>query len=135
MVKGGGKSGLGFEFQILDDAGEQKEASAGGGKHSCGALYDLIPPKERKLNPAGEWNELKLVINGTHIEHWVNGSMTVQYERASPELKAMIAQSKYKGIPGFGENAKGHILLQDHPGEVRFRNIKLRPLPQGKKKS
>lgn len=135
MVKNGGKSGLGFEFQILDDAGATKEAQSDNGKHSCGALYDLIPPKDRKLNPAGDWNELKLVVNGNHVEHWVNGFKTVEYERASPELKALIAQSKYKNIPGFGENAKGHILLQDHPGEVAFRNIKLRVLPASKKKS
>jgi len=53
----------------------------------------------------------------------------VEYELGSPQLKALIAESKYKSIPRFGEVRKGHILLQDHGSEVWFRNIKLRELP------
>jgi hypothetical protein len=53
----------------------------------------------------------------------------VSFVRGSPELKALIADSKYKDIPAFGENPRGRILLQDHNDEIAFRNIKIRKLP------
>ena len=54
---------------------------------------------------------------------------SLSFTRGGPELKAAIAESKFKEIPGFGETAKGHILLQDHNDEIAFRNIKLRKIP------
>jgi len=92
-------------------------------------LYDLIPPKNKVLRPIGEWNQVRLVVNGNHIEHWLNGVKVVEFERGSPQMKALIAESKYKTIPGFGEVSKGHLLLQDHGNEVWFRNIKIHELP------
>jgi hypothetical protein len=129
MVKNGGHSGLGFEYQIIDDAGHADAQAGSGGNHSCGALYDLIPPaKDKKVNPPGQWNEVRLLVEGNRVQHWLNGVKVVEFERGGPELKALIAKSKFKNTAGFGEVAKGHILLQDHPGEVAFRNIKIRPL-------
>jgi hypothetical protein len=43
-------------------------------------------------------------------------------------MKTRIAESKYKTIAGFGEVAKGRLLLQDHDSEVAFRNMKIRVL-------
>jgi hypothetical protein len=40
----------------------------------------------------------------------------------------VIADSKFKDIPGFGEVSKGHILLQDHGNEAAVRNVKIKPL-------
>ncbi|MDQ3257004.1 MAG: DUF1080 domain-containing protein, partial [Acidobacteriota bacterium] len=81
------------------------------------------------VRPAGEFNQARLIVRGNHIEHWLNGVKVVEYERGSPALKAAIAASKFKDIAGFGETAKGHILLQDHGDEACFRNIRIRPLP------
>ena len=71
---------------------------------------------------------MRLVINGSHVEHWLNGAKVLEYELGSPKLKALIGESKYKSIPGFGEVRKGYILLQDHGNEVWFRDIKIREL-------
>ena len=128
MVKTG-YSGLGFEMQVLDDDRHPDAKMGKGGNRTASALYDLIAPKNKLLHPVGEWNQVGLIIRGDHVEHWLNGAKVVEYELGSPQLKSLIAESKYKTIAGFGEVRKGHILLQDHGNEVWFRNIKLRELP------
>ncbi|MEN0003847.1 MAG: family 16 glycoside hydrolase [Bacteroidota bacterium] len=40
----------------------------------------------------------------------------------------MIANSKFKEMPGFGKAKKGHISLQDHGDVVWYRNLKIRDL-------
>ncbi|MBI3879866.1 MAG: DUF1080 domain-containing protein [Verrucomicrobia bacterium] len=120
----------GYEAQILDDSGH------GDGKNpktSAGALYALIAPNaNKKVNPVGEWNAAKIIVHGKHGEHWLNGKKVVEYEQGSPELKALIAESKFSKIKDpevpFGSVTKGHICLQAHGQEVWFRNVKIRKL-------
>lgn len=126
-----GRAGVGYEMQILDDE-RHPDAKAGvNGNRTAGALYDLIAPSVHAAKPIGEWNQARLVVNGHHVEHWLNGQRVVQFEIGSPEMKSLIAKSKYKEIKGFGDATSGHILLQDHGDEVWFRNIKIRKLTPG----
>ena len=127
MVKSG-YSGLGFEMQVLDDERHPDAKLGVAGNRTASALYDLIAPKNKVLHAVGEWNQVRLIVNSNHVEHWLNGGKVLEYELGSPQLKSLIAESKYKTIPGFGEVRRGHILLQDHGHEVWFRNIKLREL-------
>ena len=124
-----GKSGIGFEMQILDDDRHPDAKAGKNGNRTAGSLYDLIAPNKKVLRPVGEFNEARLLVQGNHVEHWLNGVKILEFERHSAALRALIAESKYKNIPGFGEAEKGHILLQDHGDEVVFRNIKIRELP------
>ncbi len=97
--------------------------------HQTASLYDLIePPADKKIKPIGEWNSSKLIVKGNHVEQWLNGAKTVEFEIGSDDLKARIEKSKYKKVPHFGEKTASPILLQDHGGEIAFRNIKLREL-------
>jgi hypothetical protein len=126
--------GIGFEYQILDDEKHPDAKKGKDGNRTAGSLYDLIPAaKEKTLHPVGEWNASRLVVNGNTVEHWLNGTKVLSYERGSPDMKARIADSKYKEIPGFGEVTKGRLLLQDHDTEVYFRNMKIRSLAAKKK--
>ncbi len=121
-------SALGFEYQILDDARHED------GKlptHRAAGLYDLIAPNARKdLSPVGEWNRSRIVFRGNHGEHWLNGQKVVEFELGTARMDSLLAASKYKTIPGFGQKRRGggHIVLQDHGDEVYFRSIKVRPL-------
>ena len=78
--------------------------------------------------PIGSWNELRLVVKGNHVEHWLNGDKIVEYEINSPDWNTRVAGSKFKEWPKFGTFPRGHIALQEHGNRVEFRNIKIRPL-------
>jgi hypothetical protein len=124
-----GKSGVSFEYQVLDDDNHPDAKAGIAGNRTAGSLYDLIPAsKAKKLNPIGEFNQTRIVVKGNHIEHWLNGVKVVEFERGGEKLKRHIAESKFKNTKGFGETAKGHILLQDHGDAVWYRNIKVRDL-------
>jgi Domain of Unknown Function (DUF1080) len=123
-------SAIGMEFQILDDERHPDAKLGREGDRRLGSLYDLIPaPASKVVMPMGEWNHVRIVSQGNHVTFWLNGEKTVEFERGSPEFRAVVAESKFKNIPDFGEWTDGHILLQEHGSEVSFRNIKLRELP------
>jgi hypothetical protein len=91
-----------------------------------GANYDLIAPSVNSVKPVGEWNSMRVLVNGPHVEHWLNGQKVVEYELWSPEWTAMVAKSKFSEYPQYGMAKTGHIVLQDHGKTLWFRNLKLR---------
>ncbi len=114
-------STIGFEYQITN----QQE----GGPHNLADLYDLIHTETAKANPEGEWNQALIVVNGDHVEHWLNNIQVLKFSRNTEDFKNRVANSKFKGYPGFGSFSQGYILLQDHGGGVAFRNLKIKILP------
>lgn len=122
-------SAIGLEFQILDDLRHPDAKLGRDGDRTIGSLYDLMPaPTNKLVMPMGEWNHARIVSQGNHVEFWLNSQKTLEFERGSPEFRQLVAESKYKNIPDFGEWADGHILLQDHGNEASFRNVKIREL-------
>jgi hypothetical protein len=120
--------GIGCEYQLLDDARHPDAALHGKTRRTAG-LYDVLAPADgTKLNPAGQWNESRIIVRGNHVEHWLNGVKTVEFEFGSEPLIAAIAESKFKGFANWGTKRKSPILLQDHGDEIAFRSIKLRNL-------
>ncbi len=117
----------GPEYQVLDNekASDNKPPS-----HTAAGLYDLVAPPRDFTRPVGEWNEGRIRVRGRHVEHWLNGEKTVDVDLASPEGKALIERSKFKGWEKFATLARGHIALQDHGHPVWFRAIRVRELKQ-----
>lgn len=123
-----GKSNVGCEYQVLDDKLHPDAKLGINGNRTMAGLYDLIPPKAKIDNGPDKWNTAKIIVNGNHAEHWLNGQLTVSYNRGDAAWKTLVATSKFKDSPNFGEAAEGHILLQDHGNKVSFRNIKIREI-------
>jgi len=116
----------GPEMQVLDDIGHGDGKKP---KTSAGALYAMIAPNADKvLKPVGEFNTAKLVVNKGHVEHWLNGKKVVDYTWGSPEIAALIKESKFKDLPEFMKHNKGFIAFQHHGQEVWFRNIRIKQL-------
>ena len=113
----------GPEVQLIDNAYTGINAL-----QSAGANYGLHPPARDVTKPVGEWNTLHLIVNGAHVEHWMNGEKLVEYELWTDEWKEMVAQTKFNEWKDYGLNKTGHIVLQDHGAGVWFRNVKVKPL-------
>ena len=127
LNKGTG-SAIGCEFQVLDDLRHPDAKLGVKGNRTLGSLYDLIPAPEDKPFDINAWNTAQVVVQGNHVEHWLNGVKLLEYERNNQEWNALVAYSKYRNWPDFGNYEEGYILLQDHGDEVWYKNIKIKEL-------
>jgi hypothetical protein len=115
----------GPEYQVLDNA---LHADGKNPLTSAGANYALHPPTRDATRPVGQWNEGRLLVSGSHVEHWLNGEKVVDYELGTPEWRALVAASKFNEWPSYGTKPSGHLVLQDHGDAVAFRNLRVRSI-------
>jgi Domain of Unknown Function (DUF1080) len=117
----------GPEYQLLDDA------NAPDGKSrltAAAAAFALYGAPAGVVLPFDHWNKTRLVVKGTHVEHWLNGHKVVEYELQSADWNKRVAASKFAAYPNYGLATTGLIGLQgDHPGTLSIRRIRVRELP------
>jgi len=119
----------GPEFQLEDNA-------AAADPVRCGWLYALYqPPTDPSTGktldatkPAGQWNQIRLLISPTKCEHVINGVSYFQYVLGSEDFQQRVAKSKFSRMPLFAKPKTGYIALQGDHGQVSFRNIKIRTI-------
>jgi hypothetical protein len=138
-ISAGGNSGILFrvdpqaprppfsgpEIQILDNARAKDGANL---LTSAGALYALYAPAKQVAKPAGEWNALRLRVQGKRIQSWLNGVAVIDAEIGSADWQARVAKSKFAKSPEFAASPAGVIVLQDHGNPVWYRQIRIRRL-------
>jgi len=113
------------EIQILDN---QRHSDNKLSTRLSGSLYDMIASSVDSQRVAGQWNQVRILVNNQSLKVWQNNVLTVDIEIASDAWKTLVNASKFKSWKGFGENLSGHIGLQDHGDPVAFKNLKIRTL-------
>ncbi len=114
----------GLEYQLADNANSD---AASDPRRVAGALYSLIAPSPPLAPRVGEFNHSRLLVKGTHGEHWLNGLKIVEFETSMPEVQKQLRGFMPKGsVPEAPVAVQGPISLQNHSSQAWFRNIKIR---------
>jgi len=109
----------GLEIQVLDDYGDKyKELKP---YQYCGSLYATVAAEPRVSKRAGEWQTMRIVCEGRHVEVTLNGTRVV-------DANLDDHQDKLSGHPGLARN-EGYVGLQNHSTPLAYRNIRIKPLP------
>jgi hypothetical protein len=99
------------------------------GKHSVGALYDLVAPTTENAKK-DDWNKMTVTAKGSRITVEVNGQKVSEMDLdrwAEGGKNPDGSTNKFKtALKDF--KREGHIGLQDHGAAVSYRNIRIKPL-------
>ncbi len=115
----------GPEMQILDNEGHPDGKIK---KHRAGDLYDLISCSKETVKPVGEWNRVEIKLLNGQLDFFLNGENVVSTTMWDDNWNKMVANSKFKTMPGFATFRKGRVDLQDHDFTVWYRNIMIKKL-------
>ncbi|MBS1731559.1 MAG: DUF1080 domain-containing protein [Bacteroidetes bacterium] len=115
----------GPEMQIIDNEGHEDGKYP---KHRAGDLYDLISALPESAKPVGEWNHAEIIALNGKLDFYLNSVHVVSTTMWDSNWDKMVAGSKFHEMPDFGKFREGHISLQDHGGDVWFKDIKIKKL-------
>lgn len=115
----------GYEYQLIDDADYIYNDKHLPANLKTASIYDVVAATKKDVR-IDQWHSSKIIVNGDHIEHWLDGVKVVDTRRDSEIFKKGFAASKFHDYQGFDKISEGHILLQDHGHSVAFRNIKIK---------
>jgi len=112
----------GIEYQLLDDKGWPEKLHD---NQYSGANYGMNAPQNAVVKDLNEWNQTRIIVDGTHVQHYLNGVKVVDYTLWDADWNSRKANGKWKDYPYYGLAKKGNIGLQDHGGLTQYRNIKI----------
>ena len=113
----------GPEYQLIDDKGWPDKLRD---DQYSGANYGMHPPKNAVVKDVNDWNQARIIVDGAHVQHYLNGVKVVDYQLWDNDWKLLKEKGKWKDYPYYGMARKGQIGLQDHGGLAQFRNMKIK---------
>lgn len=113
----------GFELQVLDDFGEAPT------RNTSAAIYDVATPMFNMSKPAGEWNSLDIALRGQQLVVYMNRWLVLYTDLSLMKTPLGKFDYAFNDLP-----LTGMLALQDHGGEVWYRNIRIHPFKQGEAK-
>lgn len=119
----------GPEYQLIDDDNFAEPLEDW---QRCGVDYAMHLPDFSKItiNPAGQWNNSKIIFDNGHVTYFMNGKKTIEFDAWSDDWFNRKNSGKWGHAPEYGLTRKGLICLQDHGYPAWFRNIKIKELPR-----
>lgn len=92
--------------------------------------YAMFPadPSKKQLNPAGEWNNSRIIFTQEKVEYWLNGKEVLSFVPWSEEWYKKKNSGKWDNLPDYGKFKSGFIGFQDHGSDLWFRNIKIKKI-------
>ena len=119
------------EYQLLDDNGwEELNNATLESWQKAGADYAMYEPdlSKKKLNPAGQWNNSRIVYTPEKAQYFLNGELLLEFVPFSEDWYERRNSGRWDNFPDYGKYKKGYIALQDHDTPIWFKNIKIKKL-------
>ncbi|MEO6742793.1 MAG: DUF1080 domain-containing protein [Chthoniobacteraceae bacterium] len=144
LVEVFGQVPVGLEYQIIDDV-HNSIGLKGGKLRRTGALDCVYPAGENAKLRAGDplnkvaepWNEGRVLVQGTHVEHWLNGEKVLEFE-VGPKIRPLALANRkqlqardlmHEALPAtYGMKSRTRLSIVDQGYEISFRNLKVMPL-------
>jgi putative heme-binding domain-containing protein len=101
----------GIEIQLKDSYGKPSDQLTA---HDNGGVIGTQPPLTNASRPAGEWNRMRIVCKGNHLQATLNGQAIIDL---------MLNETELKSRP-----KKGYLGIQDHGENFWIRNFSIREL-------
>ncbi|WP_145369815.1 family 16 glycoside hydrolase [Maioricimonas rarisocia] len=96
-----------FKIQLSNDRGVAADA------YSTGALFSFDAPSKNAAGPQGEWNEFRMLVEGTRVAVEINGEQVLRTTASDPE----IPKSGFVALDGItGGISYRKILITDLSG-------------------
>lgn len=114
----------GIEYQVLDDpASNDTQLDI----RKTGSIYGLFG-RTVSLRPSGQFNQSRIIANGDHVEHWLNGQLVAETDIGSSGWNKAVRAGKPSEWPQFMKSPRGHICLQNKGQAVCYRNLRIREI-------
>lgn len=115
----------GLEYQIADNKGPDAVEP----QRSAASLYSAIAPSPKTDPAVGSFNHSRILLQGEHVEHWLNGVRVVSFDLSQPEARKVFVGLRKKGEDDSTPvQRETWISLQNHGTEAWFKNLKIRRL-------
>jgi dienelactone hydrolase len=126
---------LGLELQLIDD--ERVADAKVDPSHGSGAMYLFAPPTAKVPPlPVEQWHTARVLVSGSHVEHWLDGVKVLDTNLDSEALRATMAAQTREDIPKLKNldelkadaSKKFPLVITHHGGDAWFRNLRIREL-------